>query len=133
MVNGPLVGIGRIGFVVAVLAYHPVVVVATGVALLYHFVNPLATGHAAGADALELLTVGKIDVQAHAIGEPVGQHAPNHPTHIVAQMLLTGLGIVVAVRERHRGDALQTAFDGHTHGARVVTVNGRVVAVVDAP
>lgn len=136
MLQGPVVGILGLWFVVFVVPYHPEVVVASWMVAAGDLLAPGAEGHAAGAHAVEVgLTLteqGEVDVQAHAAWQGLLQYVGGDALDVGTQRVEVGIRAVVAEREGDAGDILHAALHDHAHGARVVGVHRAVVAVVDA-
>ena len=75
---------------------------------------------------------GEIHVQTDALWKSLDQHAVHDFLHMVAHGLEIGIGQMRAERKSNRGNVFHTAFKGHAHRARIVVVDGGIVAVVDA-
>ena len=74
MVEGPTVGILGLRFIVAVLAHHPPVVVATEMMTFRDLVVPCTGGHATHPDALEHRHEREVDIQTDAFWQALPEH-----------------------------------------------------------
>ena len=130
--QSPAVSVGGIRLKLAAFPHEPVVRRAHRVTALLQLVFPTALRHAAKLHAAKLRGARKVHVEASE-GRQADRNRLEHEVHQIGpQGREVSIHAVVAQGEGNGRVALQGTLDGHTHGARVVGIHGRVVAMVDA-
>ena len=128
----PIVGIGSLGLIIAVISRHPVVVVAVRMAHLDTLIIPCSHSHTAHLHALELAGFREVNVQAHSLRQSLVEHLAYYLSHIGAQRREVGIIAMVAERESNRRDILHAALKRNAHRSTIMYVDRPVVAVIDS-
>ena len=101
--------------------------------MLLPLLRPLATCHAAHLYPLVDRRSGEVDIEAGSIGEATFKHLLYNLNDVRSARLEVSLRRMIIKRKSHRRNGLHTPLDDDTHGARVVHVDPRIVAMIDAP
>ena len=103
MIEGPAVCIFGLRLIVAVMAYHPPIVIASGMMTLRHLVEPGAWSHTTDLHALEHGGDGEIDIEADALRQAIFEHLGRDVTDIGAEGFEVGIFAMVAERKATEG------------------------------
>ena len=95
------------------------------------FVVPSAKRHATHLNTLIIRRLREVNIQANALGHALSQNLLGYLSDIGAHWFKIGIGVLIAKRESHRWDILQTALDGDSHRAAVVGIDRGIIAMVD--
>ena len=131
MLQRPVVGVLRLRLVIGVTAHHPVIVITTRMSAANGLVSPRPFGHSTHLHTTIFLHYGEIDVQANAKWQSLFQHTLGDISNDGSHQREVGIGVMVAQRERHRGDIFHASFKGNAHSARIMDIHRSVVSVVE--
>ena len=99
---------------------------------LVNLVYPRAMRHSASLEALERRIGREVDIQASIRRQTLFEHHLHNLYHPVAQRREVGILIIVAATEGNARNVLHAPLLGNAHRARIVVVDARVVAMIDA-
>ena len=103
-----------------------------GVRKSFYLVHPTPMGHATGFNAFERRLCGEVHIEVNALWQAFLHHTFHQREHVGLQVAEVGILVVVTRREGHRRNILHTTLLGCTDGARVMMIDGGIIAMVDA-
>ena len=96
MRESPIVSILSFGLIVLVMAYHPPIVIATGMMAFRHLITPSTLGHAADLNTFKNIHQWEVYIQTDALGKTFGKHALGNLTNQGAKWLKVGIVTMIA-------------------------------------